>query len=363
MSDQTLMKDGSASAVEPESPAQSPPTASKSAGRTGSFAQPKHRRRYIWLLSGLIVLAVAVTIGLLSYDNPMDFGSEGYWLIAGMRTENIVVMLVVAACQSFATVSFQTATSNRIITPSIMGFESLYTAINTAAVFLFGAAGVTMFTGVVPYLGQVLAMVAFASALYGWLLSGRFSNIHIMLLVGVVIGGGLGALSTFMQRMLDPNEFDVLTARLFGNISNASTEYLPYAIPLVVVCCLLTWVRARRLNVIALGRDTCNNLGLNHRREVMKTLLLVSILMAVTTSLVGPMTFLGFLIATLAYSMTDTYDHRLILPVAFLLGYVVLAGAYFVLRHVFYAQGAVTVIIELVGGIVFLIVIMRKGRL
>ena len=49
--------------------------------------------------------------------------------------------------------------------------------------------------------------------------------------------------------------------------------------------------------------------------------------------------------------------------VAFLIGYAILSTAYFVLRHVFYAQGAVTVIIELVGGIVFLFVVMRKGRL
>lgn len=99
------------------------------------------------------------------------------------------------------------------------------------------------------------------------------------------------------------------------------------------------------------------------RRELMVTLLLVSVLMAMTTALVGPMTFLGFLVATLAYSLVDTHDHRFILPVAALAGYAVLTSAYFVLRHVFYAGGAVTVVIELIGGITFLVVVMRKGRL
>ena len=41
----------------------------------------------------------------------------------------------------------------------------------------------------------------------------------------------------------------------------------------------------------------------------------------------------------------------------------VLAGAYFVMNHIFYAQGVVSIIIELVGGSVFLYVILRKGRL
>ena len=166
-----------------------------------------------------------------------------------------------------------------------------------------------------------------------------------------------------MQRIMDPNEFDLLTARLFGNIGNADTANLKYVIPIVAVTGLVIWLRARRMNLVALGADVTNNLGLNHKREVMVSLFLVSVLMSMTTSLIGPMTFLGFLVATLAYSATDTYDHRLVLPVAFLIGYAILSTAYFVLRHVFYAQGAVTVIIELVGGLVFLFVIMRKGRL
>jgi iron complex transport system permease protein len=343
----------------PVSPARTTPAPRHS----GPFGSRRAKVRYLALVGGLVVAAALFTLGNLAYDNPMEFGSRGFWLIAQMRVESIVVMLVVAVCQAFATVSFQTATNNRIITPSIMGFESLYRVVQTTTVYLFGVAGVTMVVGVGQFFLQAGLMVAFAVLLYSWLLSGRFGNMHIMLLVGVVLGGGMGALSTFMQRVLDPNEFDVLTARLFGNISNAQGEYLPYAIPIVLVCAALLWSRAHRLNVLALGKDATNNLGLNHRRETMIVLTLVSILMAMTTSLVGPMTFLGFLVATLAYQFTDTYDHRLVLPVSFLIGYTVLSGAYFVLRNIFYAAGAVTIIIELVGGLVFLIVILRKGRL
>lgn len=347
----------------PEAPCKGNPKKCGRDGCSGPIATNKQRVRYIAIVSALAVAAVALAFGVLSYNNGMPFGSEGYWKIAAMRADTLLVMVIVAACQAFATVSFQTVTANRIITPSIMGFEALYGVIQTGVVFFFGAAGVTMMMGTGQFLLQTLLMIAFASALYGWLLSGRFGNMHIMLLVGVVIGGGLGALATFMQRLLDPNDFDVLTARLFGNLSNADTDYFPIVIPTVIVCCVILWTRARRLNVLALGKDVCNNLGMNHRRETMKVLLIVSVLMAMTTSLVGPMTFLGFLIATLAYSVTDTYDHRMIYPVAFLLGFIVLSGAYFILRNIFYAGGAVTIIIELIGGIVFLVVVMRKGRL
>jgi len=324
---------------------------------------PHARRKYALIVGILAVLAVAFAAGLLAWDNPMPFGTEGFWRIAKLRATNLIVIAVVAVCQAVATVAFQTVTNNRIITPSIMGFESLYRVVQTGAVFLLGISGVVALQGVPQFLLQVALMVGFSLLLYGWLLSGKYGNLQIMLLVGIVIGGGLGSVSTFMQRLLTPSEFDVLTARLLGSISNADADYLPIAIPLMLVAVVLIWASSRRLNVMALGKEAATSLGVPYRRQLMYTLFLVSILMAVSTSLVGPMTFLGFLVATLAYQFADTYDHRRIFPVAVLTGFCVLAGAYFIIKNVFSAQGAVSVIIELVGGTLFLIVILRKGRL
>lgn len=340
-----------------------PPVGAPSERASGPLPTARARRRYRLTLGALVVLAVGFGFGHLAWDNPMPVGSRGFWIIAELRATTILVMVIVAVCQALATVSFQTVTNNRIITPSIMGFESLYVAVQTAAVYFLGTAGLGLLTGLPQFVLQVALMVGLSLALYGWLLSGRYGNVQIMLLIGIVIGGGLASVSSFMRRMLTPSEFDVLTARMFGSMSNADPGYFPVAIPLCIVAGALLWWRAKRLDVVALGRDTAMNLGLDHRRELMRTLFLVSILMAVSTALVGPMTFFGFLVATLAYQFADTYDHRRVFPVAVLLGFVVLSGAYFVMTNVFYAQGVVSIIIELVGGSVFLFVILRKGRL
>ena len=330
---------------------------------SGPLPPGRARRKYFIILGILIVLAVGFGFGILAWDNPMPVGTDGFWRIAKMRGISIVVMLVVAFCQAIATVSFQTATENRIITPSIMGFEALYVAVQTSAVYFLGIAGLVAMQGNAQFVLQIAIMVGLSVLLYGWLLSGRYANLQVMLLIGIIIGGGLGSISTFMQRLLTPSEFDVLTAQMFGSISNADPEQLPIAIPLCLVAGILLWANAKRLNLLALGKDITMGLGVNHRRELMRVLLLVSVLMAVSTALVGPMTFLGFLVATLAYQFADTYDHRFIFPVAVLTGFVVLAGAYFVMKNIFYAQGVVSIIIELVGGTLFLIVILRKGRL
>ncbi len=329
----------------------------------GSFTTAHARRRYAVVLGTLIVAAAVFGFGVLAWDNPMPVGSDGFWRIAKHRATSVTVMAVVAVAQAVATVAFQTVTNNRIITPSIMGFESLYRVVQTSTVYLFGVAGLVAIQGIWQFGLQVAIMVGLAMALYGWLLSGRYGNLQIMLLIGIIIGGGLGAISTFMQRLLTPSEFDVLAARLFGNVSNADASYLPLAIPLCVGAAVLLWMRARRLNLMALGPDTARSLGLDHRRELFIVLFLVAVLMATSTALVGPMTFLGFLVATLAYQFADTHDHRLIFPVAVLTAFTILAGAYFVMKNIFYAQGMVSILIELVGGTVFLIVILRKGRL
>lgn len=321
------------------------------------------RIRYTIILTVLIVLAACCGFGYLAIGNPMPYGSDGFWRIAELRATSIVVMALVATSQAIATVSFQTVTNNRIITPSVLGFEALYIVIQTGAVYFFGTAGIIALQGLWQFSLQVVVMVALSLVLFGTLLTGRHANLQVMLLIGIVIGIGLTSISTFMRRLLTPSEFDVLAARMFGSISNADSEYLPVAVPLTAVAGFLLWRRSRRLNALSLGPDAATNLGLNPRRELIIVLVLVSVLIAVSTALIGPMTFLGFLVATMAYQFADTYDHRLIFPVAVLVGFIVLSGAYFMMKNVFYAQGLVSIIIEFVGGGAFLVVVLRKGRL
>ena len=329
----------------------------------GAFADSRAAGRYWLILAVLVLLAPAVCYGILAWGNPMPVNSPGFWRIAQLRATSVMVILVVAWCQALATVAFQTITNNRIITPSIMGFESLYRLIQTSIVFFFGTTGLTSMNSTGQYLMQVGLMVALAALLYGWMLRNERTNIHQTLLLGIVIGTGLGALSTYMQNLLNPSAFDILSARLIGNISNADVSQLTVATPLALVTGGLLLAMSRTLDVLGLGRDAAIGLGVDHRRNSLVILMLAAVLMAVSTSLVGPMSFLGFLVAMTAYQLSDTHEHRFVLPMAWLVGVVILGGAYFTLRHIFYATGSFGIIIEAAGGTFFLIHLLRKGRL
>ena len=328
-----------------------------------AFRSKKDEKRYWIILVSLIGLGLLSSYGLLVYNNPVPIDSPSFIPVVTRRIDALIAMLIAAVCHSLATVAFQSVTNNKIITPSLLGFESLYSVIQTSTMFFFGAGALISFTGIGPYLFQVAIMVVMSLLLYGWLLSGKYGDLQLMLLVGIIIGTGLSAVSTFMRKLLAPSEFDLLQARLLGSVNNADSSYFPIVIPIIIVIAILLFLFSRKLNVLSLGRDVATTFGVNYKRSIIYTLVLVAVLMSISTSLIGPLTFYGFLVATLSYQAAPTYDHRYIFPMALAIAFCILTTAYFLMYHVFDSQAVVGVIIELFGGIIFLLVILRKRSL
>lgn len=220
-----------------------------------AFRTRKEEKQYWILLTALIVFGVISSCGLLLYNNPVPVSSPSFVPVVTRRVVALVSMLIAAVCQSLSTVAFQSITNNRIITPSLLGFEAIYSTIHTSTIFFLGATIFVNFSGVDSFLYQVAAMVVMCLILYGWLLSGKYGNLQLLLLVGIIIGTGLRSVSSFMRRLLAPSEFDILQAKLFASVNNADSAYFPVAIPIVIIAAALLLANAKRLNVLALGKD------------------------------------------------------------------------------------------------------------
>ncbi|AMB98669.1 iron ABC transporter permease [Aerococcus urinaehominis] len=326
-----------------------------------SFRQPGDRRRFYWTFFTCLVLALLASYGLMTYNNPVPISSPAFMAVVKRRLVALVAMLIASVCQSLATIAFQSLATNQLITPSLLGFEALYACLNTGIVFFLGVDALLSFTGPFALLIQIILMVAFSLLIYGWLLTSQNQDIQWLLLIGLVLGSGLRALATFMRRLLEPSVFDVLQAKLMASVNNANAEDFKLAIPLVLIVVVIFFVLARRLNVISLGPAVAINLGLNYRAYTVFFLVLVSILMAISTALVGPLTFFGFLTATLTYQLAKTYDHRYLFALSMVLGFLILTAAYFFMNHIFNTQGVVSIIIELFGGLAFIVMMLRKG--
>ncbi|MBN15695.1 MAG: enterobactin ABC transporter permease [Pelagibacterium sp.] len=307
-----------------------------------------------YILAGLAVLTV-ITIVLF-----MTVGARGSWgFVLSFRGTKVLTMVLVAYAIGLSTVMFQTVMQNRILTPSIMGFDSLYVLIQTGTVFLFGGLAAATVHPYIKFSVELGAMLVFSGLLCLWMFSGRHRSLHLMVLVGIVIGTLFRSMSNFMVRIIDPNEFARIQDSLFASFNSLNTDLLTVSMVIIGLATVVAWRIGHTFDVLSLGRETAINLGVPYKRTVLIILLLVTLLVSVSTALVGPVTFFGLLVANLGYLMMGTSKHRYVLPATIMLGVICLLGGQLILERVFNFTTAISVIIEFAGGLVFIILILR----
>ncbi|MDH0899176.1 iron chelate uptake ABC transporter family permease subunit [Comamonas aquatica] len=308
----------------------------------------------------LTALAVLAVVTLLAF---MTLGVEADWaFVLQHRGTKALTMLVVACALGMSTVVFQTVTHNTILTPAVMGLDALYLFLQAVLVLVLGSVGVVQL-GLLPKYGlEIVLMVALSVGLMRWLFTGHASSLHLMLLVGMVMGILFRSMTSFAMRMIDPNEFATLQDRMFANFNTIHTQLL---LPSLVVLALGTaffWRRRHVLDVLALGRDAAVNLGVHYQRQVLQLLVVMCAMVAISTALVGPVTFFGLLVANMAYQWMGTRRHAWVLPAVVLWGCVLLLAGQVVLERVLGFNSALSVVVEFVGGLVFIYLLMRKGK-
>lgn len=328
-----------------------------------SFRSKKEKKSYILSLTILSLLSIVIVYGLLVYNNPVPINSPSFLPVIKRRQNAIIAMAIAAICQAVGSVLFQSVTSNRIITPSILGFEAIYSTVNTAIMYFLGISGFMAIGGKKFFIFQIILMIGICLLLFMGIFNKKDGNIELMLLIGVILGQGLRSIAAFMRRLLSPSEFDILQAKLFASVNNSDSQYFALSIGIIFVVVAAIFLNTNKINVISLGKDVATNLGLNHKKATFLSLIAVAILISISTALVGPMTFYGFLVATLTYELAKTYDHKYLLIMAILLAFVILSGSYFIMNHIFNANGVVSVLIELIGGIAFLMLIFKEEKL
>jgi len=306
---------------------------------------------WIGVLAALAAASVAVYL-TVDLSGSLDY-------VLPRRVNRVLTMVLVAYAVGVSTVLFQTITDNRILTPSIMGFDALYMLIQTVLVFVIGSTGVAALGDGTRFGAELVLMVAFSWLIYRWLFTGSGRSLHLVLLVGIVFGTVFRGISSLLQRLLEPSEFMVLQDAMFASFGNVDVGLLRLSALLIGLATLVVVAMRRHLDVLALGRDTAVSLGVDHTRVVTGVLVVCSVFVGVCTALVGPITFFGLIVANVAYALCRNFRHRHVLPMAVLLGVVALVGGQVVLEQVFAFDTALSIVIEFVGGVLFLVMLLR----
>lgn len=308
------------------------------------------------LISVLLLLSMAAIFLFYRLGNNWEFALK-------LRSVKVIAILIVAASVAYSSVAFQTLTNNRILTPSIMGFESLYLLIQTLIVYMYGDETYKVLSSIDNFLVSVIGMIGFGLLLYFMIYKKGKDNIYLLLLVGIILGTLFSSLSSFMQLLIDPNDFFIVQGKMFATFNKINTDLLwPSSIILVVIL-FFGFRMTKYLDVMALGREQAINLGLNYNGLVKLFLVMIAILVSISTALVGPITFLGLLVTNLTYELFKTHKHSIIIAACCIVSAVALLAGQFIMERILNLSTPLSAIINMVGGLYFIYLLLKVRKL
>lgn len=276
------------------------------------------------------------------------------------RLVRLASIVIGGICVAVSAIVFQALVNNRILTPSIMGYEAVYLLWQAMLLLLLGTHGLSMLGVHGNFLVSVLLMLTYSWALQWWLLHRGRNDVYVLLLLGLVLTMVIGTFTQFVQLRISPGEFAVFQGVSYTSFNRAKPQTLLYAAIAVALACAVVRKTLAVLDVLALGREQAISLGVPHGRYLQLYLALIAILVALSTSLVGPTAFMGIFVANIVYALVPYARHRVTLPLGCAVAIAIFLAAQLLVEHVFNYKTTVSILVNLVCGVYFLALIVRK---
>ncbi|WP_327084830.1 iron chelate uptake ABC transporter family permease subunit [Thauera sp. Sel9] len=255
--------------------------------------------------------------------------------------------------------TFQTITGNRILTPAIMGYEAVYLLLQSLLILIMGTQSLVVLGTNGNFALSVLLMLGYSWAIHRWLFRDGRNNVYFLLLLGLVLTMVIGTFTQFVQLKVSPGEFSVLLGFSQASFGKAEPGQLLVSATLVAVVCVAALKTLPTLDVLSLGRDQAVSLGVDYQRTVRLHLALIAVLVAVSTSLLGPTAFMGIFVANTTYALARSFRHRITLPTGCAIAIGIFILAQLAVEHVFNYRTTVGILVNLVCGAWFLALMVR----
>ncbi|UTY58594.1 iron chelate uptake ABC transporter family permease subunit [Massilia sp. erpn] len=276
------------------------------------------------------------------------------------RLLRLAAIAIGGVCVALSAIAFQTLSGNRILTPAVMGYEAVYLLWQALLLLLLGAQGQALLGVGGNFLVSILLMLAYSWGLHHWLLRGSGSDLYRPLLLGLVLTMVIGSFTQFVQLRIAPGEFAVFQGLSYASFNRARPESLLVAALALAAVCIAARKTLPVLDVLALGREQAISLGVDHARHTRRYLALIAVLVAVSTSLIGPTAFMGIFVANTAYALAGNGRHRFTLPLGCAVAIGIFIAAQLLVEHLFNYKTTVSILVNLVCGAYFLALTVRK---
>ena len=319
----------------------------------------KKTRIFLGILSVMVVLLVAAYL-LIPTKNSTTVSN----FILQRRLLKLLVMVIVSCAIPISTISFQTVVQNRFLTPGVLGIESLFVFIQSGLYYFESLVGVKVEQSVIIYSVTIAIQIGLLLLLMNASKGMMLSNFKVLLLLTMAFSMLLRNASTFLQVLMDPNEFDKLQSSLYPSFQkmNAQPMMIGVAIGLFVLLMMVFYKIRHQLDALHLGVDSAKMLGINTKRLSNVVIVVVIIMTSLSTILVGPLQFLGFMIANLTYQLTKEYKHGILWLFSAVLGLVIVLAAQLIVERIFLLTIPISVFIEGIGGVLYLILLVKGEK-
>ncbi|EAI1029396.1 iron chelate uptake ABC transporter family permease subunit [Campylobacter coli] len=298
----------------------------------------------------LIMALVFVFAGLKDFDE------------YALKNRFLQIAAIVIVAIAISTVIFQTLCNNKILTPAIIGLDSLYMLLQSALVFSLGSANLSVYRNDINFLITLACMVVFSLGLYKILFSSD-KSIYLIMLLGLIFGTLFSTLSSFFEILIDPDEFMIIQGRMFASFDNVAFDVLALAYIVTLLSFIWIFRYMKFLDPLSLGKDLSINLGINYQKISKHLMIIIAILTSISTALVGPITFLGLLVVNITYELFKTAKHSILLLACILISILALLGGVFFVSRIFDYNTTISVIINFLGGIYFIYLVLKGNKL
>ncbi len=294
-------------------------------------------------LVGLVMLAALAGVGVLALMLGVTEISPGEVLTivfteGGERVPRIVIwevrlprfLLGALAGGSLAVAGtmLQDALNNELAEPGLLGVAS-----GASLVVAF----VVIFNIAVPF--GTLPLFALAGGLLAGvtiLFATRLTKDPVrMILIGAAIGAFFSALITVIVVLGEPNEIRALYSYLVGSLIGRDWDDLRLALPWIAIGLPVALLFGRPLNLLQLGDDMAEGLGLPVFRTRALIFLVAIVLQGAVVAVCGPVGFVALVAPHMARGLLQTSDARQILPISALIGALLLTTADLIAREIF----------------------------
>ena len=246
-------------------------------------------------------------------------------IVVDIRLVRAIVALLAGAALSVSGLQMQVLFRNPLAGPYVLGVSA--GASFGVALFLLGA----------PILGVAIspALQSLGTAGAAWIgsavvlllvvaLSRRIKDIMVMLILGIMLSSGVGALVEIMQYFSSEASLKSYVVWTMGSLGDVTASQLAVLAPVLVVGLAMAVAAIKPMNMLLAGERYAASMGLNIARSRNLILVSTTLLAGTVTAFCGPIGFVGIAVPHIARMLFRSADHRVLLPATILVGVVML---------------------------------------